>query len=589
MKDPIRPSSAQARTAAANFLHPSAVIANLARNRALAAGGRGIATADVRFAQETGDPLGLKRAVARRAAAKRNPKVAVQIAKSTTGRPNTQAVANAFRRGLLQGIRTSSRLSSRGLGPRGAAQKLFKQSQGGARRGRTGGGGGTRFVRRDSASAASIAELLKQQEKLVRGEVESRAQAEEIKRLREEQKKLPTEEEIQERTDAAVKRALELDKENQRAARAEELLKGEAGEAEPEPEDIPKPDAEMAEREPTPEVPDVAMEDGPADNGLPEHPRNKPRQTSVSTGTQSSTGTSNAGTQTAKPSPVNSFKLPSTSGVFRPVAVRPPGYVFGSGDLTTFKPIQVEPPSIQVPVQQNAADPPPPPPPLALPAPPVPETAVAAPLPMEEDGENKKLQPFNFDVPVPSGPSTKTETTLDGTGPSSALTVIPKKSFKNSNKAGKLSNNVGVAKPKHKAIAPDVLKNAIMGSQEVTSTALVLHGKVRGGRGAKKSSFPNTIRPPDTTAEGQRTKLETSGQPVRHFPNNIVAPVYPPVGTTYATLPNEKKQPLTGELRNPSPPPKKQTTAPPLLDAPPPSVEEPPESPAAELEGVNEE
>ena len=473
-----------------------------------------------------------------------------------------------------------------------------------ARRGRSGGGGGGgRFVRQDRASTtASITELLKQQEKLVRGEVESRAQAEEIKRLRAEQEKLPTEEEIQARTDEAVKRALELDKENQRAAKAEELLRGEAEEAEPEPEDIPEPDAEMGDREPTPEVPDVAMEDGPAaDDALPEHPRNKPRQSTVTTGTQSTVGTSNAGTQTAKPTPFNSFKVPSNSGLVRPVVVRPvvvepPDFGFGTGPPSHFKPIQVEPPSVQVPVKQNVPylPPPPSPPETDAPTPPVPEAAVTAPLPEDESKpmeESEKPQPFNVDFPIPSGPSTKTGTQLDGSGPSSAFTTVPKKSFKNSNKPATFNNAVGIAKPKHKPIAPDVLKNAAAaGSQEVTSTALVLRGKVRGGRGAKKSSFPNTIRPPDTTAEGEAAKLETSGQPVSHFPNNIIAPVYPPVGTTYATLPNEKKQPLTGELRNPSPPPKKQTTAPPLLDAPPPSVQEPTEAPvAAEPETMSDE
>jgi len=574
MKDPIRPSSAQARTAAANFLHPSAVIANLARNRALAAGGRGIAAGDVAFAKASGDRQATRAAIARKAAAKRNPKVAAQIAKSTTGRPNTQSVAAAFRRGLLQGIRTNSRLSSRGLGPRRAAEKAFKQAQGGVRRSR-GTGGGARG-RGSSGSFAAIQDMLARQEKLTQAQVTAKTQAEEIKRLLAEKEKVPTEEDIQARSDEAVRRALELDEQNRRSAREEELLKAEAGEAD-EPVEEPEPDAEMGEVEPDPEVPDVPMAES---DSLPEHPRNKPRQTSVSTGTQSSVGTSNAGTQTVKPSSFNSFKVPSTSGVVRPIAVKPPGYVFGSGDTTTFKPIPVEPPSIQVPVQQNAAALPPPPPESEAPAPPVPEAAVTAPLPEEEKVQNP--QPFNFDFPIPSGPSSKTGTKLDGTGPSSAVTVVPKKSFKNSNKAGKLSNNLGVAKPKHKAIAPDVLKNAAVGSQEVTSTALVLHGKVRGGRGAKKSSFPNTIRPADTTAEGQATKLETSGQPVSHFPNNIVAPVYPPVGTTYATLPNEKKQPLTGELRNPSPPPKKQTTVPPLLDAPPPSVDEPSETPAAE-------
>jgi hypothetical protein len=132
MKDPIRPSSAQARTAAANFLHPSAVIANLARNRALAAGGRGISRANVTFAKAEGTPADVRAAVARRAAAKRNPKIAVQIAKSTTGRPNTQAVAAAFRRGLLQGIR-GSRLSSRGLGPRRAAGRVAAKLRGSKR------------------------------------------------------------------------------------------------------------------------------------------------------------------------------------------------------------------------------------------------------------------------------------------------------------------------------------------------------------------------------------------------------------------------------------------------------------------------
>ena len=171
MKDPIRPSSAQARTAAANFLHPSAVIANLARNRALAAGGRGIARANVTFAKAEGTPADVRAAVARRAAAKRNPKIAVQIAKSTTGRPNTQAVAAAFRRGLLQGIR-GSRLSSRGLGPRRAAGRVAAKLRGSKR---VGG--------RGVPDAGVLAKLAVLQGNLSDQQTMLRAQAAQLKKL----------------------------------------------------------------------------------------------------------------------------------------------------------------------------------------------------------------------------------------------------------------------------------------------------------------------------------------------------------------------------------------------------------------------
>lgn len=636
MKDPIRPSSAQARTAAAHFLHPSAVIANLARNRAIAAGGRGIAAGDVAAARASGDLAATRAAVARQAAAKRNPKIATQIAKSTTGRPNTMAVAAAFRRGLLQGIRTSSRLSSRGLGPRGAAQKAFKQAQGGVRRNRGAGGGG-RAARATPGTLSMVQDLLSRQEKLTQAQITARTQAEEIRRLKAEQDKLPTAEELQARTDEAIQRALKLDEENRRSAREEELLKGEAEEAEPEPFEPPQPDQEMGdpepepepEEEPEPEVVDTPM--GESDP-FPEHPRNIKPVSTVSTGTNTVTPNPFGPVATTFTATPNTGKGISTIGnnPALPVATRDPA----PPARPTPPPLQVsdtQPTKVEFPQSPR-------PPPRGLPAPgpfslPAPPRTPAPRRPIENvegdlvgtQGEPKRQQSFGPQrlmlpwkteakppapppttasfgpsansfgaspssgisiptsttnpfkpaaieappppTPAPSGPSTSTELVLRGTGPSSSTATQQKKTFttlKPSNVGG--LRLAGVAKAKPKPLPANIAKDIAQSSQAVATTAFTHgNGLVTGGHGSRnKSSHKNTIRPQDTTAEGQLVKYEASGQPVLHQPNSVIAPPAVPEGTSYVALPapevgdpNSNKRGLEGDLVNPLPPPKR--------------------------------
>lgn len=620
MKDPIRPSSAQARTAAAHFLHPSAVIANLARNRAIAAGGRGIAAGDVAAARASGDLAATRAAVARQAAAKRNPKIATQIAKSTTGRPNTMAVATAFRRGLLQGIRTSSRLSSRGLGPRGAAQKAFKAAQGGVRRNR--GTGGGRPQRGPVGTLSMVQDLLARQEKLTQAQITARTQAEEIKRLKAEQEKVPTEEELQARTDEAVQRALKLNEENQRSAREEELLKGEAEEAEPEPVEAPQPDQDMGdapvesepEPEPEPEVVDTPMAES---DPFPEHPRNIKPVSTVSTGTNTATPTPFGPVATTFTATPNTGKGISTAGTnpALPVATRDPA----PPARPTVPPLQVsdtQPTKVEFPQSPR-------PPPRGLPAPSTPnKPAPRRPIEnvegdiVQNQGESKRQQTFGPErlmlpwktatappppppplpaientpaptppPPQPTGPSTSTELVLRGTGPSSSRASQVKKTFTPLKKAdiGKL-HFAGVAKPKPKPLPPDIAKDIAQSSRDL-GTKPITHGNglVTGGHGTRnKSSHGNTIRPSDTTTEGQLVKYEASGQPIAHQPNSIIAAPRVPQGTTYLALPapdtgmeNASKRELEGELINPEPEAKRRQQLPPLSDVQPVSVEEP--------------
>lgn len=139
----IRPSQSLARSAAAGTLDPSARIANIllakAQRRATQSAVLGSLQATQVEATRRGDAATAYTAAARAAAARRNPGVAAQIAK-TTARPDlSRLIRGILRRPLGAGTNTLGRFTGRArLGPTGTTGAFRSR----LRAGRGGGGAG---------------------------------------------------------------------------------------------------------------------------------------------------------------------------------------------------------------------------------------------------------------------------------------------------------------------------------------------------------------------------------------------------------------------------------------------------------------